>query len=342
MLYPLLRRALFALDAERSHDLALDLLSRPGVQALARSLYGGRCRDARAECLGLRFVNPVGLAAGLDKNARAIDGFGACGFGFVEVGTVTPVAQPGNPKPRLFRLPEAEAIINRFGFNNDGVEALVERVRQRRWDGVLGINIGKNASTPAERANEDYLIGLRAVAPVADYVTVNISSPNSKGLRDLQHGQQLEELFAALVDERARLAEAQGRRVPLLVKIAPDMSDEAMGDLCQSVRRHGIDGVIATNTTLGREGVEQLRHGDEAGGLSGAPLTELAASKIRPLREALGADIALIAAGGIGSAAEAARRLDDGADLIQLYSSLIYQGPALVQQICAHLASRGT
>ncbi|MGB0866212.1 MAG: quinone-dependent dihydroorotate dehydrogenase [Granulosicoccaceae bacterium] len=339
MLYPLLRPALFSLDAERSHDLALSLLGKPGVPALVQVLYGRRAASKPVKLLGLEFDNPVGLAAGLDKNAKALDGLGACGFGFVEVGTVTPKPQPGNEKPRLFRLPEAQAIINRFGFNNEGVDALVERVRQRNWRGVVGINIGKNASTAAADATEDYLIGLRAVYAVADYITVNISSPNTKGLRDLQHGAQLEELFAALSTERDALATAQARRVPLLVKIAPDMSDEAMTDLCHAVLRHRIDGVIATNTTLGREGVEGLPHGNESGGLSGAPLTPLAASKIKPLRHDLGADIALIAAGGINSPLEAEQRLADGADLIQLYSSLIYQGPTLVQQICRHLAS---
>jgi len=338
MLYPLIRPALFALDAERSHDIALNLLAKPAVPCIMQAIYGRRVVASPVKLMGLTFANPVGLAAGLDKNARALDGLGAIGFGFVEVGTVTPKPQPGNEKPRMFRLPEAKAIINRFGFNNEGVEALVERVRQRQWRGTVGINIGKNAATPAEEATEDYLIGLRAAYAVADYITVNISSPNTKGLRDLQHGEQLEQLFSALNAERNSLAQAQAHRVPLLVKIAPDMDDNAMADLCQAVKRHNIDGVIATNTTLNRDGVEQLPHGAESGGLSGAPLTTLAASKVAPLRQELGADIALIAAGGIDSPVEAEKRLRDGADLLQLYSSLIYQGPGLVQQISRHLA----
>ena len=340
MLYPLIRPALFAMDAERSHDFALNLLAQPLVPSIVQALYGRRAASKPVTVMGLTFDNPVGLAAGLDKNAKALDGLGAFGFGFVEVGTVTPKPQTGNDKPRMFRLPEAEAIINRFGFNNEGVDALVERVRQRHWRGIVGINIGKNAATPPEGATEDYLIGLRSVYAVADYITVNISSPNTKGLRDLQHGAQLEELFSALSTERDNLAEAHARRVPLLVKIAPDMEDEAMADLCQAVVRHTIDGVIATNTTLNRDGVNHLPHGTETGGLSGAPLTALAASKIKPLRQALGADIALIAAGGIDSPFEAEKRLDDGADLIQLYSSLIYQGPTLVQQTCRYLAQK--
>ncbi len=338
MLYPLVRPLLFTLDAERSHDLALSLLAKPPAASIMQALYGRKALAKPTTVMGLKFDNQVGLAAGLDKNAKAVDGLGALGFGFVEVGTVTPVSQPGNPKPRLFRLAQSQAIINRFGFNNAGVDALVERVRQRQWRGIVGINIGKNAATSPENATEDYLICLRAAYPVADYITVNISSPNTKGLRDLQHGAQLEELFSALSLERDTLATAQARRVPLLVKIAPDMDEHAMVDLCQSVIRHNIDGVIATNTTLERGEVAHEEHGDETGGLSGAPLTALAARKIAPLRQELGADIALIAAGGIDSPAEAEKRLNDGADLIQLYSSLIYQGPTLVQQICRHLA----
>ncbi len=337
MLYPLIRPALFALDAERSHDLMLDLLSLPTVPSIMQAVYGRRAGSCPVTVMGLTFDNPVGLAAGLDKNARALDGLGACGFGFVEVGTVTPKPQVGNDKPRLFRLPQAEAIINRFGFNNAGVDALVERVKQSTWQGVVGINIGKNAATSLEDSTEDYLIGLRAVYPVADYITVNISSPNTKGLRDLQHGEQLNALFAALSAERELLASCRAKRVPILVKIAPDMDDHAMADLCQAVLRHGIDGVIATNTTIEREAVSQLQHGAEVGGLSGAPLRELAASKIAPLRQELGTEVALIAAGGIDSPQEAERRLKDGADLIQLYSSLIYQGPGLVTRISRHL-----
>ncbi len=340
MLYPLIRPVLFSLDAEKSHDATLKALSSPLAAPLLRCIYGRYSPPRPVSILGLNFDNPVGLAAGLDKNAVALDGLGSCGFGFVEVGTVTPKPQQGNPKPRLFRLPEAQAIINRFGFNNDGVDALVARVQQRRWPGIVGINIGKNASTALEDANEDYLSCMRAVFSSADYITVNISSPNTQGLRDLQHGEQLNALFAALSEQRIELAPSRDRAVPILVKIAPDMDDHAMVDLCQAVRRHGIDGVIATNTTLDRSGVENMVHGSEAGGLSGAPLRALAASKIAPLRQELGTDVALIAAGGIDSPQEAERRLADGADLIQLYSALIYQGPSLVKHINQHLSSQ--
>jgi len=338
MLYQLARKALFSMDAERSHDLTLSLLSKPIAPPLVQWAYGNHAPSDPVKLMGLEFGNRVGLAAGLDKNALALDGFGAMGFGFVEVGTVTPKPQAGNEKPRLFRLPEEQAIINRFGFNNQGVDALVERVRQRQWRGTVGINIGKNATTPAEHATADYLSCLKIAYAAANYITVNISSPNTKGLRDLQHGKQLEELFSALVSERDRLTSTHGKHVPLLVKIAPDMDDNAMADLCQAVVKHKVDGVIATNTTLEREQVAHLPHGNEAGGLSGAPLTTLAASKIKPLREELGADIALIAAGGIGSAAHAEQRLADGADLVQIYSALIYEGPGLIKDICQHLA----
>lgn len=340
MLYPLIRSALFQMDAEYSHDLTLKLLGQSFAPALVQALYGRHAASKPITVMGLPFDNAVGLAAGLDKNARALDGLAACGFGFIEVGTVTPKPQSGNPKPRLFRLPEKQAIINRFGFNNEGVDPLVKRVRESQWRGVVGINIGKNASTPAEAATEDYLIGLRAAYAAAKYITVNISSPNTQGLRDLQHGAQLEELFTALRAEHCKLSLRHGRHVPLLVKIAPDMDDNAMVDLCQSVRRHRIDGVIATNTTLSRDSVERLKHGKETGGLSGDPLTALAASKIAPLRQELGSDIALIAAGGINSPAEAERRLTDGADLIQLYTAFIYQGPKLVVNTTRRLANR--
>jgi len=341
--YSLLRSALFRLDAESSHELALKLISRLGPSPLG-GLLAARQRHSPVRAMGLEFPNPVGLAAGLDKNALAIDGLAALGFGFVEVGTVTPRPQPGNQRPRLFRLAGRQAIINRMGFNNDGVEALLARVRAsdyRRGGGVLGINIGKNFDTPVEQANDDYLACLRAVYAEADYVAVNISSPNTAGLRDLQHGRMLEDLFEALKAAQRELAEAHGRYVPLAVKIAPDLDGLAVDAIADSLRRYAIDAVIATNTTLSREGVEGQPHAGEAGGLSGAPLTARALQVTRQLAAALKGDLPIIAAGGIMSAADAAARFDAGATLVQLYSGFIYRGPRLIGDIvAAHSGSR--
>jgi dihydroorotate dehydrogenase len=326
-LYRLARPLLFSLDEERSHELGL---RAAGVAAL----FAPRVPRVPVRALGLEFPNPVGLAAGLDKNAEHIDALGALGFGFLEVGTVTPRAQPGNPRPRLFRLPERQAIINRFGFNNVGVAAFLENVRRARWNGVLGINIGKNADTPAERAIDDYELGLKQVYPHASYVTLNISSPNTKGLRSLQVGDELERLLERLSRLREPLAERYGRRIPLLVKVAPDLDDGQIVAIADAVRRHGIDGVIATNTTTSREGVEGLRHATEAGGLSGAPLRDHATQVLRAFASALRGEATLIGAGGILSGADAAEKFAAGAALVQLYTGLIYRGPALISE-CA-------
>jgi dihydroorotate dehydrogenase len=282
--------------------------------------------------MGLRFPNPVGLAAGLDKDARYIDALAALGFGFIEVGTVTPRPQPGNPRPRLFRIEQASAIVNRMGFNNDGVDRLVENVRRSRFRGVLGINIGKNFDTPLDRAAEDYVHCLQKVYPHASYVTVNISSPNTAGLRQLQEAAALESLLAAIMAARARLADQHGRRVPIALKIAPDLDDAQVQAIADLLRRHGVDAVIATNTTLARNGVAALPYGNEAGGLSGGPLTGRARDTVQALSRALAGAIPVIGAGGIMSGRDAMDRITAGASLIQIYTGLIYRGPALIQE----------
>lgn len=287
--------------------------------------------------MGLDFPNPVGLAAGLDKNGDYIDALAALGFGFIEVGTVTPRPQPGNPRPRLFRLPEARAIINRMGFNNNGVDYLLARVRQARYRGVLGINIGKNADTPVERAADDYLIGLRKVYTAASYVTVNISSPNTANLRSLQEGAALTALLGRLKQEQQALAERHQKYVPLAVKIAPDLGAEAVAEMAAVIRESGIDAVIATNTTLAREAVARLPHGGETGGLSGAPLTRRATEVVSELHAVLRDTVPIIAAGGIMDGADALAKLRAGASLVQVYSGLIYRGPALVREVAAAL-----
>lgn len=325
--YRLARGALFALDAERSHELTIALLSRH--PALASAVAGRLVHDP-VRLMGLEFRNRVGLAAGLDKNGEAIEAFDRMGFGFIEVGTVTPRPQPGNARPRLFRLPEASALINRFGFNNQGVDALVKRAACARRHAVLGINIGKNADTPIENAVNDYLLCLQKVYAVADYITINISSPNTKGLRDLQQSQLFDQLLEKIAEARESLMQRHGKRRPLLVKIAPDVDAEQLTAIAEATRRHGIDGLIATNTTISRVGVEQLQHAQEAGGLSGAPLRERATEVIRQLRERLGPDYPLIGVGGLLSAADAAARYEAGADLVQIYTGLIYRGPQLV------------
>ena len=291
--------------------------------------------------MGLDFPNPVGLAAGLDKNGEHIDGLAALGFGFVEVGAVTPRPQPGNPRPRLFRLPEAEALINRLGFNNDGVEVLTENIRRSRYRGILGVNVGKNFDTPNERAHEDYIACLRKVYAHASFVTANISSPNTKDLRSLQRAGRLDALLGALAAERDSLAEQYGKRVPLAVKVAPDLDELGIEAIADRVAARGIDAVIATNTTVSREGVGHLPAGREAGGLSGAPLKALATAVVAKLRRALPASVAIIGVGGIASAADAREKLDAGADLVQLYTALVYRGPGLVGEIVRGLASPG-
>jgi len=341
--YALARPFLFGLDAETAHELTMEALARTQRTPLD-CVFGSTRVDDPVTVAGLRFPNRVGMAAGLDKNARVIDALGAMGFGFVEVGTVTPLPQPGNPKPRMFRLPKANALINRLGFNNEGLDAFVanvQRARFRQNGGVLGLNIGKNAATPIEQATDDYLKGLEGVYPHADYVTVNISSPNTKNLRALQSDEALDALLSALAARREQLAQAQGRRVPLFVKIAPDLDENQVGVIAATLLRHGMDGVIATNTTLSRDAVKGLPHAEEAGGLSGAPVLQASNSVIRQLRAALGPTYPIIGVGGVMSAADAVSKLDAGANLVQIYTGLIYQGPALVRDAALALKARG-
>ena len=327
--YPPLRAALFRLDPETAHDWTLQVLRSAPIPPL-KVLFAAQVPAAPCRVMGLDFPHPVGLAAGLDKNGECINAWAALGFGFVEIGTVTPRPQPGNPKPRMFRLPSAEALINRMGFNNKGVDYLVERVRQSGFKGILGINIGKNADTPADRAIEDYLTGLRAVYPWAGYVTVNISSPNTPGLRDWQYGAALDHLLAALKAEQQRLADSYSRYVPLVIKIAPDIADADLPTIARALRQYAMDAVIATNTTLARTGVEGLPHADEAGGLSGAPLRERATAVVEQLAVLLAGELPIIASGGIMSGAAAAARIKAGASLVQLYTGFIYRGPELI------------
>ncbi|MDT0500270.1 quinone-dependent dihydroorotate dehydrogenase [Halomonas sp. PAR7] len=329
-MYSLARSLLFRLDAETAHGVALKGLDLAGRLGVAARLGGERVEDP-VELMGLRFPNRVGLAAGLDKNADHLDALGALGFDFVEVGTVTPRPQSGNPRPRLFRLPEAGAIINRMGFNNAGVDHLVARVRASRFDGVIGINIGKNLTTPVERAVDDYLACLEKVHPHAHYITVNISSPNTPGLRNLQFGDHLDGLLSALREAGSRLDRDSGRRVPLAVKIAPDMDADEVGLVSQCLAANEIDGVIATNTTVSREAVEGLAHADEQGGLSGRPVFESSSRVIRELRRRL-PEMPIIGVGGIDSGEAAVAKREAGADLVQLYSGFIYRGPALVAE----------
>jgi len=335
--YALTRPFLFGLDAERAHELTLNAIARLQGTPLQCLWWQPRVDDP-VRLAGLTFPNRIGLAAGLDKNGRCIDGFGAMGFGFVEVGTVTPQAQPGNPKPRLFRLPRAHALINRLGFNNDGLAAFVDHIGRsesfRRHGGVLGLNIGKNASTPIERAVDDYLLGLEGVFPHADYVTINVSSPNTKDLRNLQGDAALDALLSSLVARRDALARAWARQVPLMLKVAPDLDETQLRAIAVAVSRHGIDGVIATNTTVARDAVQGCTHADQAGGLSGAPLLEPSNRAIRVLRAELGRSVPIIGVGGVLSGADACAKLEAGADLVQIYTGLIYKGPALVNE-CA-------
>ena len=335
-MYSLLRPLLFALSPETAHHFTLDALQT----ARDLGLSGKRPPHAPCTVMGLEFSNPVGLAAGLDKNGEYIDALAALGFGFIEIGTVTPRPQPGNPIPRLFRLPEAEGIINRMGFNNLGVDTLVENVKRAKYRGILGINIGKNADTPIENAASDYLTCLRKVYSHAGYVAINISSPNTKNLRQLQGGDELDALLAQLKEEQAALADLHGRYVPLAVKIAPDLDSEQIKQIAALLTRHCIDAVIATNTTLSREGVESLAHGNEAGGLSGAPVRMKSTAVIRQLAVELDAcaeqhrsnPLPIIGVGGILKGVHAAEKISAGASLVQIYSGLIYRGPALIEE----------
>jgi len=326
--YALARPLLFGLDAETAHELTIAALHRFACLLPATSAAAG----PPVSVMGLDFPNRVGLAAGLDKNGEAIDGLAKLGFGFIEIGTVTPRPQPGNPRPRLFRLPAQQALINRMGFNNRGVDALLKNVRRAKYRGILGINIGKNADTPIERAADDYLLCLEKVYPFASYVTVNISSPNTRNLRQLQGGTELDALLSALKASQAALADRHGRYVPLALKIAPDLEPVQIQEIADALRRHRMDAVIATNTTLSRAGVEGEPGAAEAGGLSGAPLFAAATAVTGALVRALAGEIPVIAAGGITDGARAAAKLAAGASLVQLYSGLIYRGPALVRE----------
>jgi len=343
--YALARPFLFGMDPEAAHDLTLNVIARTQDTPL-ECVYRQKMVHDPITLAGLHFPNRVGLAAGLDKNARCIDGLGAMGFGFVEVGTVTPLAQPGNPKPRMFRLPGAQALINRLGFNNGGLAAFVANIQRAQFRRsaqgkpmLLGLNIGKNATTPIEDATNDYLLALDGVYPHADYVTVNISSPNTKNLRALQNDVALDSLLGAVSARRAVLAVQYGKRVPIFVKIAPDLNEAQITVVAATLLRHGMDGVVATNTTLARDAVKGLPHGDEAGGLSGAPVREASNQVVRQLRSALGPAFPIIGVGGILSAADAVAKIEAGADVVQIYTGLIYQGPALVRQVALALKS---
>lgn len=338
MLYAMLRTLLFRLDAEASHNLSLTAMSALH-RARLLGLLAPRISDSPVTVMGIRFTNPLGLAAGLDKNGDHVDALGRLGFGFVELGTVTPRPQPGNPKPRLFRLVHKEAIINRMGFNNKGVAHLVQQVRKARYQGPIGINIGKNFDTPVERANDDYLSALRDVYAFASYVTVNVSSPNTPGLRSLQFGESLDNLLAAIKAEQGSLAREHGRYVPVAIKIAPDMTDDEIRMVAGSLLRHGLDAVIATNTTLDRELVAGEPFANEAGGLSGRPLTQKSTHVISVLYSELGETLPIIGVGGISCAQDALDKLNAGAKLVQIYSGLIYRGPGLIGEIVEALGS---
>ncbi|GAB2182106.1 quinone-dependent dihydroorotate dehydrogenase [Denitratisoma sp. agr-D3] len=325
--YCLIKPVLFSLDAETAHELTIASMKR-----LGGLMPPATFANQGIEVMGLHFPNRVGLAAGLDKNGEAINGWGRLGFGFVEIGTVTPRPQPGNPKPRLFRIPVKQGIINRMGFNNHGVDALLDNVKAAGFKGVLGINIGKNADTPIEKAVDDYLICLDKVYTAASYVTVNISSPNTKNLRQLQGESELDALLGSLKARQTALADQHGRYVPMALKIAPDLDEAQITNIADALRRHRIDAVIATNTTLSRDGVEGLPHAEETGGLSGAPVYEKSTAVVRALATKLAGELPIIAAGGITDGAKAKAKLDAGASLVQLYSGLIYRGPDLIKE----------
>jgi dihydroorotate dehydrogenase len=332
MLYSLLRRFLFLLPAELSHDLGLQglrLLHRCGLIGWLRQVVPA----LPVTVFGLQFPNPVGLAAGLDKNADYLAALGALGFGFIEVGTVTPRPQAGNPQPRLFRLPAERAIINRMGFNNKGVDHMVTQLARRQYRGILGVNIGKNLTTKVENAADDYLHCLRKVYAYADYIVVNLSSPNTPGLRSLQFGEQLESLLTTLQAEQQLLAQQQQRQVPLLLKIAPDLTQDEITSIAATVCKVGIAGVIATNTTLSRTGVEQSPLATEAGGLSGAPLAAASTGVLTQLTQALAGRLPVIGVGGIVEGRQAADKVAAGAALVQVYSGFIYRGPALIRDV---------
>ncbi len=330
--YCLVRPFLFAMDAETAHEKTLAGLKQLNSIGL---LPSGKTPGRVVNTMGITFPNPVGLAAGLDKNGECIEVWDKLGFGFVEIGTTTPRPQPGNPKPRMFRLPQKQALINRLGFNNHGVDALLRNVANARFKGILGINIGKNFDTPIERAADDYLICLQKVYPAASYVTVNISSPNTANLRQLQGESELDSLLGQLKARQLALADQYSRYVPLVLKIAPDLDDAQIINIADALRRHRIDGVIATNTTIGREGVEGMPHAEETGGLSGAPVFDKATAVVRKLSAALANELPIIGVGGITDGARAAQKLDAGATLVQIYTGIIYRGPELISECIA-------
>jgi dihydroorotate dehydrogenase len=333
MLYSALRPLLFALAPETAHRFTLGALDAAAAAGLEPLYASSPAASSPVKVMGLEFPNRVGLAAGLDKDGAHIDGLASLGFGFIEVGTVTPRPQSGNPRPRLFRLPQAAALINRMGFNNAGVDALLANVAKTRWRGILGINIGKNFDTPLEHAADDYLACLDKAYSIASYVTVNISSPNTAGLRSLQQGEELDFLLGALKKQQEALAIQHGRRVPLALKLAPDLDDSALEQIADQLLAHGVDAVIATNTTTSRDGVSGLRWADETGGLSGRPLGKRSTHAIGVLAGRLGARIPIIGVGGILDAADACEKLAAGASLVQVYTGLIYRGPDLVGDI---------
>ncbi|HSI43753.1 MAG TPA: quinone-dependent dihydroorotate dehydrogenase [Methylotenera sp.] len=335
-IYSLAKPLLFQMDAEAAHDLTLKTL-KLAEKCGALSLYPAAPACQPRQVMGLTFPNAVGLAAGLDKNGAVIDGMAALGFGFIEIGTITPRAQPGNPQPRLFRVKEAQGIVNRFGFNNLGVDNLIENVKAAKYRGILGINIGKNFDTPNENAVNDYLICMQKVYAHASYITVNISSPNTKNLRALQEKEALSSLLATLKSEQTKLAEQYGRYVPVALKIAPDLEREQVNEIADLLIEHKIDGVIATNTTLARDAVKGMKNAEETGGLSGAPVREKSTIVIQQLSQRLQGALPIIGVGGILSGADAVEKIAAGASLVQVYSGLIYKGPKLVRDICKTL-----
>jgi len=332
MLYPVAQKILMQMDPERAHDWTLGFLGKTGGNFLS-GLYSQKVPQDPIDVMGLRFNNRVGLAAGLDKDGEAIDAFARMGFGHVEVGTVTPRPQPGNPQPRMFRLKDQQAIINRMGFNNKGVDNLVRNLQARQSDIVLGVNIGKNKDTAVDKGKDDYLYCMEKVYPHASYITVNISSPNTPGLRSLQYGELLDELLAVLIEKRRGLREEYGHNVPLALKIAPDLTEAEIDSIAASVTKNGFDAVIATNTTLDRAAVAGFRHADEEGGLSGKPLTAQSTAVVKRLSAKLPKGVAIIGVGGISCGKDAKARLDAGASLIQLYTGFIYRGPQLITDI---------
>jgi dihydroorotate dehydrogenase len=333
----LVRPCLFQLNAETAHNVTMKMMHVMGQYSLLTGMIRQTVANRPRKVMGIEFPNPVGLAAGLDKDGVALDALGALGFGFVEIGTVTPKPQPGNPAPRLFRVIPAEGIINRMGFNNLGVDNLVGNVRASRYEGVLGINIGKNKTTPLEKAEDDYLYCLEKVYQCASYVTVNISSPNTPNLRTLQHGSALESLISALKKKQAELKNKFGRYVPLAVKLAPELDDAEIAEVCGIFKKYGVDGVIATNTTLDREIIRDMPHVTEAGGLSGKPLFKKSTEKLKKIREELKGEIPIIGAGGIDSPLAAREKMAAGADLIQIYTSFIYKGPKIIKDIVENI-----